>query len=388
VAVYHYCRSVLVKVPFEGGYENLKVLFDKNLRSYNQLQSRQYNDSRDEKKNKIMKTKSFCTNFIRLHGILFYWSRATMKLGSLASESVVDEDEVETEFDSDLVANLNNNDNKQDSSKLAPDIDANEVLSLIQLVLDEFDQLITMSAFGDPLLVRLLVICIFSIHNGKNTLLSCISEDVSQDTQIYHSKSESLSLILLFGIINKIAAKIYFTASNNNDKRGAKPLSVNRLLPVLSVFAEWSQCNPQYLISVDMNVESSLTRFQTSVISDSNLLRSESRSRSGMRSSLTSLQEYVDLSIRNLSKELKHTSVCQVVNRVPSTSDIKSTNTQVKPLREHIELRGFLPLSELYENVHFVGYEPLQLLGPALSDEVCKDKSKLIYLFNIFLIYL
>jgi hypothetical protein len=93
-----------------------------------------------------------------------------------------------------------------------------------------------------------------------------------------------------------------------------------------------------------------------SVKAGSDLMLSEGRSKSGVRTSVSSLHDLIESNIRfaNTGARL--------------LSDYKG-----KPLREHTELRGFLPLAKRYE-VFFYGIDPLTRHLPKVADEVARDR--------------
>jgi hypothetical protein len=209
----------MVKRPFAAGYENLTLLFDKNNRQYKQLKSgdgalqHQLHASLShitDKSKKIIayRVKVFLISYIRLHGMLYGWTRRALKY--IAASRLAAEDASASTAESDHAARANNmndanNTNAVDADAdtddrrrirsnekqiasatattsalpqpvqaqltaqdLMADFDATIFSELCHSVLEEFDQLVSISAFGEVLLVRLLIICIFSVHHGAS----------------------------------------------------------------------------------------------------------------------------------------------------------------------------------------------------------------------------
>lgn len=70
VAVYRYFRSLAAEVPFPTAKDNLVIAFEKNRQSYTQLIETKKSVG-DGEVSKTEKYKEFCTQYVRLHGILF-----------------------------------------------------------------------------------------------------------------------------------------------------------------------------------------------------------------------------------------------------------------------------------------------------------------------------
>jgi hypothetical protein len=163
IAVYHYCRSILVNERFNSGLNNLFLLFSKNLNTYEQIKkslkmtlydTNQRNNDRNRRNTQIMneniKTKHFLTKFIRLNGILFDWTQFLQKqYVSIKKNS----DEFTIENDHDLL----------EKRKYLQ----NEYFSLLQNVLEELDQQLIAFSLTDTILVRIIAICLFAVENSK-----------------------------------------------------------------------------------------------------------------------------------------------------------------------------------------------------------------------------
>jgi len=192
MAMYHYCRSLLCDQPFTGGVENLALLCEKNAKIFEQLNDNvkqkfflslnsASNPHERRKKEVDVKMKIFFVNFVRLHGMLFAWAKKT-------KEVVVSYFDVTTE------------------SQLSPatiDLSAWDVL--LRETLTDFDDLIASNAFGDFLLIRLIVICTFSVHNSTmNEILGSNRSKLWSTTILpYRSFGESLAVTAMLGIVNK-----------------------------------------------------------------------------------------------------------------------------------------------------------------------------------------
>lgn len=215
VAIYHYCRSVLVLQPFTGGFENLMTIYLKNAVAFAALkkqkvlfdptQSSTSKKSEKDRKTDNAKLKAFLTKFIRLHGLLFEW--ATQMHRSHSQQDATAAAPYATVF-THLKAN-----SAQAEGFGNDEINVDMYMSILHSTLEEYDQQLVQSTLSDQILVKLLVICIFSVHygaeRGNNILLSpsSVREESSSNSKAEraHSRSipESLALITIFGIINK-----------------------------------------------------------------------------------------------------------------------------------------------------------------------------------------
>ena len=167
VAVYHYCRSILVRQPFAAGYDNLNVLFEKNGRAYAQLRSTgqfqmismmaSTGPAGGDKGKRVAaaKLKIFLIQFVRLHGILFNWARQMQSAVTELAE--IDAQAQTLDYASGALPRR--------PTLTMPQLDVDVFVTLMHSVIEEYDHLLLASAFGDQLLVRLLVISIFSVHH-------------------------------------------------------------------------------------------------------------------------------------------------------------------------------------------------------------------------------
>ncbi len=132
VAVYHYCRSVLVKEPMYIGYTNLNIIFEKQSKLFEDLKANNLLNStvmigKSSKKNEAMlrKQKQFFVCFTKLHAIIFKWSKS-------ANDIVVCRNSASSSATS-------------DASMADIHIDIDQFSALMNYVLDEFDQLIVLA---------------------------------------------------------------------------------------------------------------------------------------------------------------------------------------------------------------------------------------------------
>lgn len=203
----------MVLKPFAAGLDNLGLIFEKNIRLYAQSKIEEVNQDRSRySSQKVMsnKIRSFLVHFIRLHGDLFLYTRKAIK-------------------------SVNNTTSKSNGIDYLPDIENHstdlkefdvEAFSLLnQEVLDNFEYLLSVSAFSDTLLLKLLVISIFSVHHGAS-ILSTFSSQIDNSTTVppesgressgnvmknisigsnsmERSITESLALSFLFALVKK-----------------------------------------------------------------------------------------------------------------------------------------------------------------------------------------
>jgi hypothetical protein len=157
-------------------------------------------------------------------------------------------------------------------------------------------------------------------------------------------QSESLAFGLMFGLVEKAASQLS-TVSNSTHK--ARSGVAIRILPLLSVFSEWAVEHRRYLRKMEISVaplstaSSSESAGFTALLADEASRSFEERAKEALRSSMVNLRPLVEASIR----------VITVPGLKGPLSDkrILYTECQGKPLREHVELRGFLPLAARYE---------------------------------------
>jgi Est1 DNA/RNA binding domain len=190
LAVYHYCRSVMILKPFVSGCDNLSMIFEKNMRTFVSLRDDSPETKVDgqedlrKKQSLAVRAHSFFIRFIRLHGDLFKWTLAT-------SRGITD---LQKSPGSGGAA-------EQAEPYVAERFDVNKCMSLIHKVLSDFEFFMRYdesSVFSEMLLVKLLAIALFSVHHTA----SIFGERAPSDP-LDNSITESLALYFLFNFISR-----------------------------------------------------------------------------------------------------------------------------------------------------------------------------------------
>lgn len=198
IAIYHYCRSIMVDTPFSGGFDNLSILFTKNKKAYDALLEQQRvegNAARQQplgmsrKNQELEKTKSFLTKFVRCHGTLFEVSTqmhaSFEKMGAAPASS----------SSSSSSSSVNTEGIEAASGAVLSGQQQEEFDLLVADMLDELDKQLASACFGDALLVRFLIICIFSVHYAAHPSDSILLQDsdsfTSQSQSTVRSKGEA-----------------------------------------------------------------------------------------------------------------------------------------------------------------------------------------------------
>lgn len=187
-AVYHYCRSVLILKPFASGFDNLRLVFDRNLRAYSALSEEPSVEGdalsqTDHKKSLVIRAQSFFIRFVRLHGDLFSWTHTT-------AASISDRQQASCSAGTEQIHPYK-----------AEKFDVPKCISLVQKILSDFEFFMRYdeaSIFSEMLLVRLLAIALFSVHYG-----SSIHGERAASEPLDSSITESLALYFLFNFISR-----------------------------------------------------------------------------------------------------------------------------------------------------------------------------------------
>lgn len=212
VAVYHHCRSILSELPFSGGLENLAQLIVKNSEIVRHLKPHSKYATLKGKANVEMETQAFLLRFVHVHGKLFNLStRAHQSYGHLIDSQSQSQSQSQYHL---IWSNMSIPPHSLEAS--SGESESELFLSVLRPVLEEFDDLLSAGALPDVMLVRLIVISIFSVHYavGRDANLLCWSgmtistEEGMNEYLKLHSNSprtisESLALHALFGLINK-----------------------------------------------------------------------------------------------------------------------------------------------------------------------------------------
>lgn len=200
LAVYHYCRSVMIPKPFVSGCDNLSMIFEKNLRTFASLRDDSPDTrvdgqegstaDRSKKQSLAARAHSFFIRFIRLHGDLFKWTLNTSRAITDLQKSS---------------GNGSGSGSGSAAERLEPYVaerfDVSKCMSLIHKVLSDFEFFMRYdesSVFSEMLLVKLLAIALFSVHHTA----SIFGERTASDP-LDNSISESLALYFLFNFISR-----------------------------------------------------------------------------------------------------------------------------------------------------------------------------------------
>lgn len=198
----------MVLKPFAAGYDNLSLIFERNIRSYTHLENEANNQRggiqkvdypMDNKKLISTKIKSFLIRFVKLHGDLFMWTRSCNQIikeyntnttnNTNTSASAVVIQSTSKNQNGDVSVKKGNKDNKEGNKTIEAketkeskdtkeikdikdikEFNMNSFMHLSQEVIEEYDFLILNPAFSESLLLKLLTICIFSVHHGSSIL--------------------------------------------------------------------------------------------------------------------------------------------------------------------------------------------------------------------------
>ena len=196
----------MILKPFVSGFDNLSQIFDKNMRAYNFLcresPTQPVTISTVSPKNKKDSTESmvqtFFVRFIRFHGDLFKLTQTAVKAENDRQKEKRDTSPEDSNPD-------------ETSMKTVPpthngvEFDVEGSLKLAQKVLSDFEYCMhndESAAMNEILLVRLLAICLFSVHHAA----SLFGEDpvsTSNVTKQGRSVAECLALHFLFNFISR-----------------------------------------------------------------------------------------------------------------------------------------------------------------------------------------
>lgn len=190
---------------------------------------------RKNKKALAAKCKHFYLTFVRTHGMLYTWTRRAAAAARAEGPNAAAAAAAIEPLDTALFAALSGE------------------------VLDEFDLLLSASAITEVVAVRLLVVCLFSVHHSAALLDSTTLGDHASPNGAGRGRGnappperpsrthpESLALSLLFRLVTKAARRLE-AVSRQPDKANRAAVAV-RILPLLSVFTEWAWECKKYLV--------------------------------------------------------------------------------------------------------------------------------------------
>jgi hypothetical protein len=141
-----------------------------------------------------------------LHGLLFDWSTQMHRYHSQVDTSSSTATSSTLSYSAFSHLKLNSS-AAQPEGFGSEEINVDMYVTLLHNVLDEYDQQLMQSALSDQILVKLVAICFFSVHYGSersNNILLHHSTVENRLNSATRSTSESLALITLFGIINRL----------------------------------------------------------------------------------------------------------------------------------------------------------------------------------------
>lgn len=255
--VFYYCRSIMVKEPFMPGLENLNSLFVKNCKAYDDSyvqgvsinsQQAKLNSSIMKLTNNSWKLNTFLFRFIYLHGLLFRWScdmhhDYLMRTNSSSRSYDQSAPPLSEQFDTlrkllEPVMTKRMADTR-DLTSHRP-MDPSYFSEIMRRTLDDFNEYLTSVSSSqfqqgqgcDLVFVRMVTICIFSVHFAVSTehnllvqsgsppslttppselsrlmKISTVIDTSSQpsDSRLYHRHTvlESLALQTMYGLMNR-----------------------------------------------------------------------------------------------------------------------------------------------------------------------------------------
>ncbi|KAL0584021.1 hypothetical protein ABG067_006118 [Albugo candida] len=264
VAVYRYCRSLLIANPFSTAEENLVLLFERSRQqplAPPSITRLTMNLSANEK---FPYLKSFLHRLTRLHGCLYTSATGQVQNTISSTTSSVPKISYSREMESILVKDLK--------------------------------PLLEVRMIGEALLLKIVVINIFSIVKSTG------------------SKTATDALRLSISLMTCVAEYI----SNEVEKlTNENFISSLRLLGPMSVFCDYLKSNPVILDKMEM------------------IMNSESGQR--------------DVTAGNVIKRFFETLAILINNSKLKVYDNASLHPKLFQLKENVELRGFLPLTKLYD---------------------------------------
>ena len=246
-------------------------------------------------------------------------------------------------------------------------------------MLAQLEQLLVACAFGDTLLLKLLVVCLYSVHQtGVPSAPGAGESAPKRQKMMPRTAGESLALAITYGYIGVVSDRAIELLENspttsrpNQGPKGQVHAYAHRLMVVLSVFAEWIACNPEQLQHRTEKEETSggngkrkskTTSFRSEngdLFANKTLSGAEVEARTNVRKSLIRLKDALDGG-KTIKEKEKEKTLWQPNskptlrrsqsdgNGFPSISLPPGLGLDVtkdsKPLKEHIELRGYSPL--------------------------------------------
>lgn len=220
--------------PFSSGFENLSALLAKNAVAARALAvgAKNQGTKLSAKRAGPVQLSDFLTRFLQVHGVLFgcstrMHSSYAQMLGSQQSSGLTCGSQRQQQQQqqhwaptlSPSVTSALGVTGGDDSAVAAAGSGELEdrFAAMLLIVLEEFDEQLSAGSIQDVLLVRLLAICVFSVHyaaGGEANLLGWQdsvykSEGLAEYTRAQgehpRSTAEALALTALFGLVNRCA---------------------------------------------------------------------------------------------------------------------------------------------------------------------------------------
>ena len=238
-AVYHYCCSLLVKHPFLTSADNLAAAFERNKSRLSQKSSSSGGGGGGEGRKSKSGGSSFVLSdlvmrFVFVHGALFSLRRATAAAAAAAGGANMHDEHAITATVVAAVQSINTQ-----LPALLEDLDR----ALVGTGSSSSSSSILPEA--ELPLIKMLVVCFFSVHFSAVAVTTATAASESESNSSSSSRPSSpcvsISLVILFSFISRIALRIVSVSGGSggsSDSRTRKS-TLGRLLPVLSVFADW-----------------------------------------------------------------------------------------------------------------------------------------------------
>lgn len=380
-ALYHYCRSIMAKNPFSGGFANIAQLFENNLANYESFQSiRSKGFDFNSQHGESVRFKMLLSNFVHLNGVFFAWSvrmhleflRATNPEPSTSQSSDVSESTTMlSKLNDTVAARILRNERELKPERLH---------QLSAVLLEDFDALLNDNKISNLHLIRFVSICIFTAHFADmpdSVLLSSSDASFAQFLQAtYDSQAttdaangtvgmgspvqrtliQSQVLCLLFSLVTKAAMKLVPLSSQSETRP-----SHDRSLTLILVFMMWLEQHPEHLRSAEEIEEEDIAL--PAVFSDSLSMDTNSNMPWKRKFCVSKEQGRYEQRLRSILRatmlQLKDRLSVQYPNIAMSSPPTQSDPSCRLMLRDVAEMRGFLPLRDVIEQ-YFVGFHGLK----------------------------
>ena len=332
---------------------------------------------------------------------------------------------------SSLLSHLNDIMSSSVLKGVTDEIQIDQIHGMIMSLLEELDVQLHSQKLTDLHLLRLVAISIFSVHFAENPEFSCLnttnegakdkntgsggdlsvfihscSMASSGDGQApdstgtsgsgsltYRSKIQSLALVAIFGLVNRVTQRL--TSAESHEKN--RKVYNDKILAMLSIFCEWLGQHPTYLSVVseievqgsitsaprgedvalpsffaDLSASSMLSSMVFTSVEDTPLGRWRKKFFSGK--DLVLMETRARSSLKGVLGLLKESVSTEGNARVGSSGYNQSKDPSTcLLLREHAELRGYLPLGDKFESF-FSDFDPLRKTVQWLSEGAARTE--------------